>query len=173
MLRVSAVAVVIVDLSPSDVPAALAAGPHRAAFVVLSVTDAGRLAAVRAHDLHVAGVHRRLLRDDAADLRAPLGCRHLGVFLHPVDAFYQHATLRRQGQQHLATGAAVLAAAHHDGVALLHEQLRHRYSTSGANEMIFMNRFSRSSRPTGPKMRVPRGSPPSRISTAAFSSKRI
>src|SRR5487761_1459867 len=39
--------------------------------------------------------------------------------------------------------------------------------------MIRMKRFSRSSRPTGPKMRVPRGSPPSRISTAAFSSKRI
>ena len=42
--------------------------------------------------------------------------------------------------------------------------------TSGANEMIFMKRFSRSSRPTGPKMRVPRGSPPSRMRTAAFSS---
>src|SRR5580658_4645520 len=39
--------------------------------------------------------------------------------------------------------------------------------------MIRMNRFSRSSRPTGPKMRVPRGSPPSRISTAAFSSNRM
>ena len=34
-----------------------------------------------------------------------------------------------------------------------------------------MKRFSRSSRPTGPKMRVPRGSPLSaRRSTAAFSS---
>ena len=43
----------------------------------------------------------------------------------------------------------------------------------GASEMIRMNRFSRSSRPTGPKMRVPRGSPPSLISTAAFSSKRM
>ena len=30
-------------------------------------------------------------------------------------------------------------------------------STSGASEMIFMNFLSRSSRPTGPKMRVPRG----------------
>src|SRR6266702_1250604 len=44
------------------------------------------------------------------------------------------------------------------------------YTTSGASEMIRMNRFSRSSRPTGPKMRVPRGSPPSLIRTAAFSS---
>ena len=47
------------------------------------------------------------------------------------------------------------------------------YSTSGASEMIFMNRLSRSSRPTGPKMRVPRGSPPSLMITAAFSSKRM
>ena len=39
--------------------------------------------------------------------------------------------------------------------------------------MIFMNRLSRSSRPTGPKMRVPRGSPPSLMMTAAFSSKRM
>src|SRR6185312_4777929 len=39
--------------------------------------------------------------------------------------------------------------------------------------MIRMNRRSRSSRPTGPKMRVPRGSPVSRISTAAFSSNRM
>jgi hypothetical protein len=39
--------------------------------------------------------------------------------------------------------------------------------------MIFMNRFSRSSRPTGPKMRVPRGSPSPFKMTAAFSSKRM
>src|SRR6478735_1182714 len=42
--------------------------------------------------------------------------------------------------------------------------------TSGASEMMRMNRFSRSSRPTGPKMRVPRGSPSARRITAAFSS---
>jgi len=39
--------------------------------------------------------------------------------------------------------------------------------------MIFMKRFSRSSRPTGPKMRVPRGFCCSLMSTAAFSSKRM
>jgi len=47
------------------------------------------------------------------------------------------------------------------------------YITSGASDTIFMYRFSRSSRPTGPKIRVPRGSPCSLISTAAFSSNRI
>ena len=47
------------------------------------------------------------------------------------------------------------------------------HNTSGASEMIFMKRFSRSSRPTGPKMRVPRGSPSFLRMTAAFSSKRM
>ena len=42
--------------------------------------------------------------------------------------------------------------------------------TSGASETIFMNFLSRSSRPTGPKMRVPRGSPSAFRMTAAFSS---
>src|SRR5204863_9497078 len=45
-------------------------------------------------------------------------------------------------------------------------------STSGASEMIFINCLSRSSRATGPKIRVPRGSPAGVITTAAFSSKR-
>ena len=47
------------------------------------------------------------------------------------------------------------------------------YSTSGASEIIFMNFFSRSSRPTGPKIRVPRGSPSALRMTAAFSSNLI
>ena len=45
--------------------------------------------------------------------------------------------------------------------------------TSGASETMRMKRFSRSSRPTGPKMRVPRGFRLSSMSTAAFSSKRM
>ena len=45
--------------------------------------------------------------------------------------------------------------------------------TSGASEMIFMNRFSRSSRATGPKTRVPIGSLLSLISTAALVSNRM
>jgi hypothetical protein len=47
------------------------------------------------------------------------------------------------------------------------------YMTSGASEMIFMNFFSRSSRATGPNMRVPTGSLASLMITAAFSSNRI
>src|SRR6185312_4118177 len=47
------------------------------------------------------------------------------------------------------------------------------YSTSGASETIFMNRSVRSSRVTGPKMRVPIGSSFGFSSTAALVSKRI
>src|SRR5580658_4316258 len=45
--------------------------------------------------------------------------------------------------------------------------------TSGANDTIFKNFFSRNSRATGPNTRVPTGSPASLIKTAAFWSKRI
>src|SRR5580658_4548956 len=45
--------------------------------------------------------------------------------------------------------------------------------TSGASETIFRNFLSRSSRATGPKTRVPTGSPTSLMSTAAFESKRM
>ena len=44
-------------------------------------------------------------------------------------------------------------------------------STSGASETIFMKLRSRSSRATGPKMRVPRGLSAASMITAAFSSK--
>src|SRR6185369_16019969 len=93
--------------------------------------------------------------------------------------------------EHLAFGPLVVTANHPDGITLgdvglyclgqwlganpprfLVEQRLH-YSTSGASDTIFMNFFSRSSRPTGPKMRVARGSPSSLISTAAFSSNRM
>ncbi len=47
------------------------------------------------------------------------------------------------------------------------------HMTSGASETIFMNFFSRSSRATGPKMRVAAGSPASLTMTAALSSKRM
>jgi hypothetical protein len=45
--------------------------------------------------------------------------------------------------------------------------------TSGASDTIFMNLRSRSSRATGPKTRVPTGSPSGLMSTAAFWSNRM
>ena len=56
----------------------------------------------------------------------------------------------------LARAALVAAGEDDDLVALL--DLRGHYSTSGASEMILTWFLARSSRGTGPKMRVPTGS---------------
>src|SRR5205085_1914134 len=122
-------------------------------------------AAAGAHDGDVGHRDGHVLVDDAALHRGPGLALAL---LDPVDAVDDHRAARRQGAHDLAFLAPVLASEHLDAVAL--PDLHRHHNTSGAREMIRMNRFSRSSRPTGPKMRVPRGSPPSRISTAAFSS---
>src|SRR6185369_16481645 len=66
----------------------------------------------------------------------------------------------------------VLAGDNDDLVVLLDLSGGH-YNTSGASEMIFMNFLPRSSRVTGPKIRVPIGSPCLLINTAALRSKRI
>src|SRR3954447_23356905 len=156
--------------------------PDAAAVVVLAVTDPGRLVLGVDHH-HVAHVDGRLLRDDPALLGAALRGADTGVLLDPADALDQHALELRVGGDHPTLGAPVLAGQDEHGVALLDLHRRrlagtllgvsHDHSTSGASEMIRMKRLSRSSRPTGPKMRVPRGSPLSRMTTAAFSSKRM
>src|SRR5204863_6671739 len=102
-----------------------------------------------------------------AGLRTAGGRTGLGVLLDPVDTLDQDTILARVSGNDLALLSLVLAGDDLDQVALLD---LHAYSTSGASEMIFMNFFSRSSRPTGPKMRVPRGSPSPLRMTAAFSS---
>ena len=79
----------------------------------------------------------------------------------------------RHDLQHLAGLALVLAGEDDDLVALLDFLLGGHYSTSGASEMIFMWFLARSSRGTGPKMRVPIGSAWLLIRTAAFLSKRM
>ena len=71
--------------------------------------------------------------------------------------------------QDLAGLATVLAAGEDDLVS--GADLHSHYSTSGARETIFMKLRSRSSRATGPKMRVPRGLLAASMITAAFSSK--
>ena len=80
--------------------------------------------------------------------------------------------------EHLAAAPDVLAGQHLDEVAAADLQLLSglgcgagHHSTSGASETIFMKLRSRSSRATGPKMRVPRGLRAASMITAALSSK--
>src|SRR5688500_10060071 len=160
--------------------------PDPAAFLVLADADPGRRA-LGVDDHHVAHVDGRLLRDDPALLRAALRGADPRVLLDPADALDEDLLDLGVGGDDAAAGTLVLAGQHQDGVALLDLHrggllaarravvlvVRHGQSTSGASEMIRMKRLSRSSRPTGPKMRVPRGSPLSRMITAAFSSKRM
>src|SRR5580658_2301297 len=121
----------------------------------------------RVENQHVRYVQRSLALDDAA-LHARLRVRPLMLLGH-VEALDAHAVVR----QHFDDGAfAPLVATgdqhHHVALAnLLH------HSTSGASEMIFMNCTLRSSRVTGPKIRVPMGSSLLVSSTAALVSKRI
>src|SRR5207249_2631082 len=113
----------------------------------------GRLEAAR---LLVPGDEVRVLNDHALDARQRL-----------QDPASFPAVLTREDQHRVSLPDVQLEQAR------LVPRLRHaHYSTSGASEMIFMNCRSRSSRATGPKMRVPRGSPAGVMTTAAFSSKR-
>src|ERR1700719_2524072 len=129
-------------------------------------TYAGR-PAVLADDRNVGQVDRRLLRDDAA----LLGLGLLLVAFDEIDAAHQRLALVGTHLVHLA-GATLVATRQHDNLVTLPDLGSH-HSTSGASEMIFMWFLARSSRGTGPKIRVPTGSAWVLISTAAVRSKRI
>src|SRR5215831_4597731 len=161
---------------PSDVLTAWPDDPDLL-LAVEPVAGPRRLLRLRVDEGDVAHVDRGFLVDDAAFLGPPSSLVvHLRVLLDHADALNEHALVLRIDLDHGALAANVLPRNHDDPVALLYLHatclLRH-HSTSGASEMILINRFSRSSLPTGPKMRVPRGSPPSLMRTAAFSSKRM
>src|SRR5437764_4007158 len=157
---------------------ALAAITRAAAFGAV-FAGARRFAAAGTDDLEVGELDRRLaLQDAALDVLLRIGAR---VLLAQVHALHDGRPLGRIDPQHLPLLAAVLPRQHDDGVVLLHVRFEERVlflavrssvhqMTSGANEMIFMNLRSRSSRATGPKTRVPTGSLASLISTAALSS---
>src|SRR3712207_1393843 len=166
-------------LMASEVLTGAPRDPDAAAFLVLAVADPGRLVLGVDHH-HVAHVDGSLLRDDPARLGTTLVGADAGVLLDPAHALDEDLLQLRVGGDHPSLGALVLAGQHHDGVALLDLHRRrlgrrvllasHGHNTSGASEMIRMKRLSRSSRPTGPKMRVPRGSPLDRKSTRLNSS---
>src|SRR5580693_8301729 len=129
-------------------------------------TNAGRLA-VLADDRNVGKVDRRLFRDDAALLVLGL----LLVALDEVDATHQRLAVVGTHLERFA-GTALVAARQHDDLVAFPDLGSH-HSTSGASEMIFMWFLARSSRGTGPKIRVPTGSAWLLIRTAALRSKRM
>src|SRR5690554_3543229 len=93
--------------------------------------------------------------------------------LNHIDTCYNH-TVVGQYALHLTTFAFILAGDDDDLVVttnLLHDGTP--YSTSGASETIFINLSLRSSRVTGPKIRVPIGSCLLFSRTAALPSKRM
>src|SRR6185312_4337788 len=141
---------------------------HLAAVIEEAIADAGRLLRFRIDMGDVRDVDRRLALDDAARLARP----RRRMALHHVDTLHADAVLRAHDAQHLAALAFVPTGQDDHLVALLDLEFRH-HSTSGASETIFMNLRARSSRVTGPKMRVPIGSSCAVISTAALRSKRI
>src|SRR6202012_4068004 len=164
---VGAGAVAIVVLIQSGA----AALGHAQALPVLNLNaDASRLAVLGVDQHHVGDVNRPLALDHAARLLAGRGLGGALVALDDVEALDVDPLLLGLHPQHPAALAAVLAA-DHDDLVVSPDPCRHGYSTSGARETIFMKLRSRSSRATGPKMRVPRGLFCASISTAAFSSK--
>src|SRR2546429_497337 len=95
----------------------------------------GRIA-LSAPEPHVGGVNRSFFLDDAA-LRVLLA--RLDVALDHVDPLDHDAVLLGQKPHDLAALALFAAGHHHHLVALANVSERH-HSTSGASEMIFMNR---------------------------------
>src|SRR5262249_9601594 len=131
---------------------AMAARAHLAPVRQQLVADAGALAALAAHDHHVAGVDGGLALGDAAlDVALGVGPR---VLLDEADPLHDDPVLLRDHLQDLALLAGVPARDHRDRVVLLEVDAGalprggdgHGYRTSGASEMIFMNFLSRSSR---------------------------
>src|SRR5262245_18219261 len=114
----------------------------------------------------VGQLERALLLDDAAP---GAGLGGLGVTLDHVHPLDHHPVLLGEQAQHAAALALLLAGDDDDGVVAT--QMHQR--ASGASEMLFMNRLARSSRATGPKIRVPMGSLSLSTSTAELASKRM
>jgi len=123
---------------------------------------------------HVDCARGCLVRYRLAHREAALGVAlaRLGFPAHQVAATHHGAPFLWHDLEHLAGPALVLAGEDDDLIALL-DLLRSHHSTSGARLIIFMCLRARSSRTTGPKMRVPIGSSFLLTSTAALESNRM
>src|SRR5690606_38699411 len=144
-------------------------GPADLLAVLLLEANACRLAVLGIGNRDLAYRHRSFGTVDAA-LRA--GLRRLAVTSGDIHPLHHDFPDTGHNLFHGTAAALVLAGQDNNGVALLHPRGGH-HSTSGASEIIFMNPRPRSSRTTGPKIRVPIGSAFLFTSTAALPSKRI
>ena len=132
-------------------PERLATRTFRPSSRILKPTRVG-LPVLGSSDRQIRQMDRRFLGDDPA-----LGLRRLArMATHEIDAGDDRAALGRHHLANLAPLALVAPGGDDDPVALL--DLGGHHSTSGASEMIFTWFLARSSRGTGPKMRVPTGS---------------
>src|SRR5919108_3505199 len=139
--------------------------PHAAAALVAAHADARRLVVLGVGDRHVGDVDRALLLDHADRHVRAAGERALMALDH-VQPLHVDPLPLRVGADHPA-GLALVLAGDHDHLVVPADP---HQSTSGASETMRMKPPSRSSRATGPKMRVPRGAFWASMITAAFSS---
>src|SRR5258708_18939887 len=106
------------------------------------------------HDLDVRDVDGSLARNNRS-VRIIL--RFADALLDQAHAFDQHLLFLRQQLQNFSSGSPMVAGDDLDFVPFLYMETQLHHRTSGASEMIFMKFFSRNSRATGPKIRVPLG----------------
>src|SRR5262245_44750246 len=140
----------------------------------------GLLGAVRAYQHYVRNINRRFpVKNPSLSALTRVGFH---MALDHVYALDEDPVPPGQDLDNSAALAFVFAGYHPNPVILANIYLyvhmlgllRNCFQiTSGARLTIFMNRFSRSSRATGPKTRVPIGSPASLTSTAELVSKRM
>ncbi len=148
--------------------------PHATSVLERVACPCGSARCTCRTDHHVGEVDRGFLLDDAAGICWParLRCRFTMLMRSTIARRCRAAragpcrSCRAPGRRSPSPCRSSESAARIDRSSRPH-------STSGASEMIFMNCFARSSRATGPKMRVPIGSPWLSMSTAEFVSKRM
>src|SRR5581483_9693716 len=130
-----------------------------------AATGPGRLIARGADQQDVGYLYRHLF-GEPAPLRVSLAAPH--VLVDAVDPLYDELAGFPVDGEDLAGHSLVVSGDDFDRVPRSYVH----HTTSAAKLTIFMKLFSRSSRATAPKMRVPRGLPSLSISTSALLSNR-
>src|SRR5260370_39753677 len=91
------------------------------------------------------------------DLALRIVFRFAQMLFNNPHALNQHSLFAWQHLENFAARTFEVPGDHLHFVAFLDVKFHPAHKTSGASETIFMKLRSRSSRATGPKMRVPRG----------------